>query len=925
MDVAVFGKGFSKTHFAYTSHVPISSSRAITRRWFDLLLYAGVSSAVISPLIQPVQRLTLIALDHDASQPHFLRFILVGLALVAISIYAVYARFFAMQHLRYFFSNPPGWTAAILGYIGLWWWSRPLFLAAVSRDASESVQVGVVAVSSLSAASIAVPIYKWLAASTKRTNDQLQQQSRGTLGSKPTVVVGHDYLWWQDDDPIDDPEHDRFNSSAAATRIADQIRRGRSVALTGPFGSGKTTIQKLAERKLNGKDFWVVCIEGWGLSDKDAPGRLLRQILDAVSRRTDATRFRSLPKEYRAAIRGAHTTTGSFLDAVAAPPSPFQVLAELDQTLEAIGVTVVVRLEDLDRNSGTEENAMRQAAALLDRLHRLSRITFVIAIDTRRAGAIDLLRLCDHTEPLPPFQPGTILSELSDFTKQRLAVADSQVDLGNSTRRSLWFGRSPSNFRIRTRQTETTSYVDPHASAMAMARLLNTPRKLKTVLRQADQSWSTLRGEIEPVDLLVETALRISSDQAWSFIVGEIDNIRRIKASPWSTVDDAKAQEAAELKRNILHDRLSSILSDTAYERSEIDVLIHHLFGDWLSKKDAAACEGYWLHNQSPQSSTNYGPTDYLRRLIRRSIDETPSDQKFSEEMNEWLKLGKGGTLVSMLHDIPHASDQLEQLFYDLPSGSYLELASLLFAKSRSKFGNNASTTSTPAHMAVWRLVNRKRRRGVPRFLRAQLRVSLKCSLVLTMGIKNYWASEETVDNHTDVKRRAQQFLGILCRRSFTDARKWLNALPNPAEYPPDEQMDFEDEHVLWQLMRWHPDVWDPAWWGWATPMLISAAEAEPDRLAPLLRCLLVKPHAADPANRIYSIDEEFLGHWCPSPVDQRRLLHVLVHNGYTGYSIDLHQSIQAEAQTKLGEYPEPVAAPERRATESPSEDVSIE
>ena len=159
----------------------------------------------------------------------------------------------------------------------------------------------------------------------------------------------------------------------------------KSLAFTGPYGCGKTSLRLLVQSKLVRRHFRTCFIDGWGLDEASAPEKILREILNAISNDVDCARLAFLPTRYTEAMKAVSSGLLKPLAELIAGRDPVAVLQELDEVLLAANLRVIIFLEDLDRN--TAADALVQVGALLDRLRLLQNVICVISVDARIARA----------------------------------------------------------------------------------------------------------------------------------------------------------------------------------------------------------------------------------------------------------------------------------------------------------------------------------------------------------------------------------------------------------------------------------------------------------------------------------------------------------------------------------------------------------
>lgn len=211
---------------------------------------------------------------------------------------------------------------------------------------------------------------------------------------------------------------DYFHHSPVSARIVQALlaeSRDQSVALLGPFGSGKTTIFERARTQLEDSDSPVIIIadfNAWAIADPaDAPRVALERIVEALGRIIDVQRFRALPTTYQKLI--AAEPSGTLAKLVGTDPTgePLAQLRQLEPILHALNVRVVMFVEDADR-AGIGFDT-RHLERLLSSLREVKRLSFVLSIDGSKGATFDYRKLCDVIELVPELDADDVFDVLS--------------------------------------------------------------------------------------------------------------------------------------------------------------------------------------------------------------------------------------------------------------------------------------------------------------------------------------------------------------------------------------------------------------------------------------------------------------------------------------------------------------------------------
>jgi hypothetical protein len=220
--------------------------------------------------------------------------------------------------------------------------------------------------------------------------------------------------WILEEAPICDPADDGFEHKIPAKRIARLLLQDSpsNIGVVGPYGSGKSSLLNLVEYYLNQNHHFstsnkssstelILCrIDGWGRVSGSVAQKILGLAIEKVRTHLDCAAILSLPENYRKAIAGAKTGSGTILASLLqVSHDPISQLSKLDNILEAAKFRIVIFLEDLDRNI-SDEIIRDELPALLDRLRLLKQVSFVLSIGSERQFSNILIRICDHLEAI---------------------------------------------------------------------------------------------------------------------------------------------------------------------------------------------------------------------------------------------------------------------------------------------------------------------------------------------------------------------------------------------------------------------------------------------------------------------------------------------------------------------------------------------
>ncbi|MCB2387099.1 P-loop NTPase fold protein [Thalassolituus alkanivorans] len=296
-------------------------------------------------------------------------------------------------------------------------------------------------------------------------------------------------------------------------------QRSKGQILLGEFGSGKTTIVNLLEKKL-GPEWIVSRFDCWQRSGKpqELAAQLIEQILHDVGQQIEVTSLASLPESFASALYGS-SHWWQLLDIWLRPDTPEQVIGKLDSLLKVNNRRLLLVIENVDRNE-EREHFINIIAAILDKLQQsknLNHIDFIFSADEARLDKELLYRIADYRERVATFISPELLirfmalcldSALSGrrngesliipyLSKDFLLPGDAQ---GKIEAVKSAFGIQSGNGKSAIFSKESNE----NKVLMALTNILSNPRRLKHVLRDMYQRWlDELKGEVNLFDLLL--------------------------------------------------------------------------------------------------------------------------------------------------------------------------------------------------------------------------------------------------------------------------------------------------------------------------------------------------------------------------------------------------------------------------------------
>ncbi len=221
--------------------------------------------------------------------------------------------------------------------------------------------------------------------------------------------------WIENETPIKSAVQDRYGFNEVSQRIVEILYefKIKSIGVIGPYGIGKTSLLNLVENQINEinslamsnkKNFngsFLICkVDGWGRNK----GSIAQQILQIAVKKTceeiDCLSVITVPAHYKESISSAKGPVSSIISTLLRNNrEPMETLMRLNFILNASRIRMIIFLEDLDRN--IDDDVIRnEVPALLDRIHNLTNISFILAIGTELDYSEMIIKLCEHQEYL---------------------------------------------------------------------------------------------------------------------------------------------------------------------------------------------------------------------------------------------------------------------------------------------------------------------------------------------------------------------------------------------------------------------------------------------------------------------------------------------------------------------------------------------
>jgi KAP family P-loop domain len=776
---------------------------ATFRRWCDTLIYAAVAAFAFEVLLPLGIRLGNRIPILDAYAPWLLLLGCYGGIFLAAFIACEPIRI-RSGHWRYVLRYPPLWFAVVLG-VGLAIvgavtpeWMRPLVGVPVWID-WYVMPPTLLAV----AGAIALRQLPWA-----------QKRRRRIVSNTPTAEWNWQGFekWFGNEEPA---EVDYFNHSPVSARMVQtllDVSRDQSIALLGPFGSGKTTILERVRAELEDSDTPAVVIvdfNAWAIADAaDAPRVALEKIVEGLGGIVDVQRFRALPKTYQKLISAEPSGMLAKLVGSETTGEPLAQLQQLEPILRALNVRVVMFVEDADR-AGVGFDT-RHLERLLATLREVKRLSFVLSLDGTKGPTFDYRKLCDVIELVPKLDPEDVFATLS-FAYRHWISSVPYIDPRNGDKRKSRLNLDEPVGEL-LRYFRRTSGDTP---AHALATLLGSPRRLKHLVRRVDRLWNSLRGEVDLDDVIVLAALRDLDDRSvFNFLAENIDPAREEPKGELDRTKSVKAAWKSLVERTPDGDSVQRLINVLGIEQLTTD-----RFG----------------RSQDAVQGAHVAEPDYFRRILAEQMAPGEvRDQVVLSDMDSW-KRDRGGPMFARLLAATEDAKtyvQMWEYFSDrITDEELLELADALIEATLSADGSAATMETQPALLAVWRRINRRiiRRPQSVDWLSGQIERAIPISLRMAVDLLYYYANDRSgilPDGGWVIVRRRML---DAARTAFISVETLLRAIVDGS---------VKQRYALLHFVR-PPDHRDdlidirPEDRAWLAPLLIQAARQQPQQVIP--------------------------------------------------------------------------------------------
>lgn len=814
-------------------------------RWVDIMLYSLVASFIAAYFSFPIADLTQTVLEGLFGRPipmavqiAYCLFILILLAVVHFSIRFRWKHF---SHLRLY---PP---LAISIFIGLslssLWPSvdSGMLLPNAERSVPFYFLPG-------SYALFLILIVIFQRSTADLSNLAASSKTDGREESKNDRYSWENYeTWLADDNPIGQPEGDWFGHSEIAQACFERlVNDGHSIALHGPYGSGKTGICRMIERLSVESERRLIfaTVSCWGFeSSKSAQHHILDAILSEVCEEVDSLHLQGLPQRYIDIIGSHSKPVASILRLFQASENPVDLLCTFEPVLEATKMRLVLIIEDLDRN---EANFNRgEIVALLHRLRRIKNISVILAIAPDHQ--LDFLKVCDHFEPVPKLSRPDIGKRIEQYRRLLLehyppaAIFDKLEPLEASEFDMAQLERNP-NYR---------------AVITLLSNIIATPRQFKGILRGIRGQWEALCGEVRIDDLIVINALRYAEPAAFYFLVRNQSSFQAI-----ATGSNGGNNHASEVRKKLL-DELTrewlSVVDELKSDRRSVQGLIGFIdrnsspiFGESAigivpkqSLSDAVRGYIYARRLFSGRLTTN----ECLDQRVTGLIEEAKSSREAAYKLAEIITYNK------------EASNSYLAFYESLGFQNHFVLISCVYEVMRSLPAENRLGNESPGFLAASKVYRHQVPDEVNEWLTEEVEKCIPCALWLMTDIFTHWCRQ----NSPRSVMRASNLVPIQAtgiRKSIREKmmKSWEQMTPEAIANSFEGARAYTLFHIVFTVDYEDTTGYylnDATDWQWMKEYLWEATRASPKIMLPQLFLLVMKDGIRRSGTYSYAIDEK--------------------------------------------------------------------
>lgn len=830
-----------------------------SRRWLRVSALSVVAAVAIE-LLSPTVWHYLVAAQRQYSPPLIL---VVAWTLFVIALYvAIGAMRIRWSQRRSFKRHPPLWFVVPLGWL-LAVASELLPAEIRPRPIAANWSYVLQAVFYLSATGVAVVFRCFL-------REEVEERQKTISATSSQGITTSAVMTWisSGDGHIERSEQDLLNHEPIARRIARTVvTEKRSVALLGPFGSGKTSIVNMARAELDchtTRPPIVATVAIWAVpTPEDVSRFVLHRIVAALECHIDTLGLRTLPRRYQRLVAAKPTRWLFRALGFDSTTDPVDTIRKIDPLLAVLDTRLVLIVQDVERTGKSIDT--RNWYRLLWALRDLEHASFILAIDPKRADS-DCKKLCDSIEIIPELEVRPV-AKILQVAYRQWRNDYNDIDPHDDRERGGFLGLGDAPIGGIEAYCEIVRGDSPLAAIVALVR---TPRALRHILRSVDSAWRKLHGEVELDDLIIVSILRHSAEPAYRFLVGNVDALRQEPSDLMTRTHSVKDDWKKEV--------------EAMQESGAVRMLVIQL-GFRQIRQDVGG--------ESPQGVHLSAPTDYFRRILAGEMDPAEiRDQTVLRDLKRWQE-ERDETLVTQLVAATGEDPQYARVWNHFADRhtqrELMALTQVVVARVLDRDGTEADGAH-PALIRLWRACSRRFSKGqVGEWVRDLILSAVPTSLHLVVDLYGYWTGQGGVV--TDAERADIGKAIIRAVRNGVRAGRDLTRVLVP-EHP----------YSVWRLIT-RTDVgtgraayseWKDYWPG----VLVEGARLEPEIVVPELAILAgdeqsgrmaLEPEYPPVFLRRYKIDRERMTALCGDRLDEVLAL-LAEYDGENPYAVRAKQ-----------------------------------
>ncbi len=556
--------------------------------------------------------------------------------------------------------------------------------------------------------------------------------------------------WLQKEKPINAPDDDLSDSILTARRITRALTKEpfKTISLIGPYGSGKTSILKLAQKELEKqKGKLIIFISAWGYEDKKLTGYILRNIVRQISKHTDCLSISLVPLNFQNIFINHSWGLFNFLKFVFAFESPDSLIRKINDVLKRSDKELIIFLEDIDRNQN--KNIHHQLYSLFNYFVEMDSISFVVSYGADNVVAEPLTKITDKTEIVPKFGRFTTYDQLVKFRSHCLDK-HNDIDVPGFDRQKmderigLLHDHSDRYYQIRQYAMESMGInTKSYKTIDCIIELLRYPREMKRTLAHTWTAWDKLHGEIYFDDLLVIHTIKATACGLFHLIVNNINQFKMF----------ADSKTKADNKE--LCQRVEKVLDvEKVPDKMLYHKLIQFLFPGWHSpdQSQASKITNYVFATLNPQGISSDSNVDYFSRAFAEELPENElSDQYLMRLLLDYNSDKYSATeVIVKIMDSEQFAERIEYFGKLLAPAKVLALTSEYFkAFSNKKLDVEFHNYELTARLWRMSLDNYETEENHKYWFENQIDKYLPKSLKLANGIFYFWSYRTRSDSES--------------------------------------------------------------------------------------------------------------------------------------------------------------------------------